>query len=228
MPELAIQITGVDASALGMTPLLHFKLDLKTGHPTDAVEAVLLTAQIQIECPQRAYTGPEKEKLVELFGRPESWGQTLRRRLWTHANTTVGAFTGSTEGILPVLCTYDLNLAAAKYFYGLEAGEIPLLFLFSGSVFYKTQEGRLQVERISWNTECLYRLPVRLWQELMEQHYPQSAWVYLRRDVFDRLYGYKRREGLATWEQVMEQLLDGEPGPEPSHLCEPRSNSAFR
>ncbi len=82
-----------------------------------------------------------------------------RNRLWTHVNATVGMFRGSTDIRLLVPCSFDLNLAAAKYFYALEQAEIPLLFLFSGSVFYANGEGRAQDERISWNKECAYRIP---------------------------------------------------------------------
>jgi hypothetical protein len=147
---------------------------------------------------------------VELFGPPEGWGKTLRNRLWAHANATVGAFRGSTETILPVPCTYDLNIASTRYFYGLEGGEIPLLFLFSGSIFYSGPDQRLQVVPISWNAECAYRMPTEVWRNLMEQHYPNTAWLSLRRDAFDQLYAYKRRHGIVSWEQAIEQLLQNE------------------
>lgn len=206
MPDLNFQITGVEDSSRGLTPLLHFKLRITNSRP-ESIHALLLNAQIQIQSPQRSYSANEKEKLSELFGTPERWGQTLRNRLWTHANATVGNFTGETEIILPVPCSYDLNFSAAKYFYALDGGEVPLLFLFSGSIFYATPEGRLQVERVSWNKECAYRLPLETWKALMECHYPNSQWVYLQRETFDQLWAYKRRNGLATWEQVVGQLL---------------------
>jgi hypothetical protein len=120
----------------------------------------------------------------------------------------VGAFTGVAETIIPVPCTFDLNVAATKYFYALEDGEVSLLFLFSGSAFYLSAEGALQVERISWNKECTYRMPVQKWKGLIDEHYPNSAWVYLKRDIFERLYEYRRRNGIATWEQTVEALLD--------------------
>jgi hypothetical protein len=41
----------------------------------------------------------------------------------------------------------------------------------------------------------------------MDHHYPGMAWLSLHRDVFDRLYAYKRRRGLATWDQAIEELL---------------------
>lgn len=206
MPDLDFQVTGVEPSTDGLTPLLHFRLRVTTSSQ-EPIHALLLSTQIQIQSQQRSYTAEEKEKLVELFGTPERWGQTLRNRLWTHVNATVGRFAGETETILPVHCSYDLNLSAAKYFYALGEGDVPLLFLFSGSVFYATPEKDFQVERLSWNKECAYRLPARTWKALMERHYPNSQWVYLHREMFDRLWAYKRRHGLAAWEQVVEQLL---------------------
>ena len=151
--------------------------------------------------------------MLELFGTPERWGQTLRNRLWTHANAMVRPFQGQIDCILPVPCSYDLNLSMTKYFHALEDGDVCLLFLFSGTVFYLGPDGRLQTQLISWDKECPYRMPVRLWSEMMEQHYPNSVWLYLHRDSFERLYEYKRRHGLATWEQTIEHLL---PAAEPN------------
>jgi hypothetical protein len=100
-----------------------------------------------------------------------------------------------------------LNVIATKYFQALEAGEVPLLFLFSGTVFYAAPEGQLQVQRIPWDKECVFRMPVDAWRLMMERHYPNSAWIALHRDVFERLWAYRRRYGCATWEQVIDQLL---------------------
>jgi hypothetical protein len=167
----------------------------------------MLQAQIRIQSPQRRYSALEQDRLQDLFGLPSQWGETLRDRLWTTCNTTVGAFTGRTEAHLPVPCSYDLNIAATKYFYALEEGEVPLLFLFSGTIFYAAPDGRLQVQQVSWDKEAAYRMPVRAWRDIMEAHYPNSAWLYLHRDIFDRLYAYKRSHGLATWDQTLDQLL---------------------
>jgi hypothetical protein len=170
----------------------------------------MLQAQIQLQCPQRSYNDEEKEKLSELFGKPERWGQTLRNRLWGFSNTTVRSFKGRTETVLPMPCTFDLNVAATKYFYALEGGEAPLLFLFSGSVFFEGSDGRLQVEQISWNKERAYPMPLQTWQNMMAQHFPNSAWLYLHHDVFDRLCAYKRAGGFTTWDETVEGLLAAE------------------
>ena len=133
--------------------------------------------------------------------------------LWTHANVTVPAFTGSTVVDLPVPCTYDFNVAAAKYFHSLEGGEVPLLLLFSGTTFYAAADGALQVAPVPWDQEAAYRLPVKHWREMMDHYYPDGVWLCLRKDVFDRLYRYKSVRGLATWEQALQSLLPPDEGP---------------
>jgi hypothetical protein len=208
MPDLNFQITGIEPAWRGLTPLLYFKLQITNSPASERIQGLLLTAQIQLQPAQRAYNNAEREKLVELFGTPERWGQTLRNRLWTHADTSTGQFAGRIETRLAVPCTYDLNIASTKYFYALENGEVSLLFLFSGSVFYETATGTLQVERISWNKECVYRMPVQSWKDIIARHYAGTAWLTLQEDVFERLCAYKRRNALGTWEQTIEQLLD--------------------
>ena len=207
MPDLTYRVIGVSAEARGLTPLLHFRLAITNAPADELIHAVILQAQIQIQSSQRSYSPREKLKLADLFGPPERWGQTLRNKLWAHSTVSVGEFEGTIETILPVPCTYDLNVAATKYFSALGGGTISLLFLFSGTVFYATADRRLQVERISWNKECVFQMPVSVWQEMMDRHYPNSAWIYLHRDVFERLVDYKRDQGLPTWEATLERLL---------------------
>ncbi len=143
----------------------------------------------------------------ELFGEPERWGQTLRTFLWTHVTTVVPRFSGSTIVDLPVPCTYDFEVVSTKYFNALEDGEIPLTFLFSGTIFYLGEEGHLQIGQISWSKEASYRLPVALWKEVIATYFPNSAWIRLHKDVFDQLYQYKITHGLITWEDVLVRLL---------------------
>ncbi len=206
MPELTFQVTGVKSAAKGLVPLLQFDVAIKNAS-SGRIHSVMLHAQIQIQSTRRPYSPAEKEALSELFGTPERWGQTLRNRLWTNTAATVGSFTGEARATLSVQCTSDLAVAAAKYFYALEAGDVPLLFLFSGTIFYANEQGLLQVQPISWNAESTYLMPVRAWKDLMEEHYPNTAWLGLHRDVFDRLLALKRNEGDATWDQTVERLL---------------------
>jgi hypothetical protein len=207
MPDLDFAVTGVAHASHGLTPLLHFKLAITNQPPNETIQSVILQAQIQIQAPGRSYSDAEKPKLIDLFGTPDQWGTTLRARLWTLSNTTVRTFSGATEAVLPVPCSFDLNVAGTKYFYALEGGEVPLLFLFSGTIFYAAPDGHLQVQQISWNKECTYRMPVSVWQRMMDEHYPNSAFISLQRDVFDRLNDYKQSAGVSSWEQALDKLL---------------------
>jgi hypothetical protein len=128
--------------------------------------------------------------------------------LWTHVSSVVPAFLGETTVQLQVPCSFDFNVGATKYFYGLGQGEIPLLFQFSGSVFYQNGDGALSVSLISWDKEAKFRLPLQVWRETMDTYYPNSAWLCLRRDAFDRLYQYKVRNGIPTWEQTLERMFE--------------------
>jgi hypothetical protein len=110
----------------------------------------------------------------------------------------VPPFADSAEVTLPVACSYDLEASAASYLSGLRDGEVPLEFLFSGSVFYSGPGGMLQTARISWDLEAGYRLPVRVWREAMDRHFPGAAWVRLGRPAFDGLRAYKAEHGLRT------------------------------
>lgn len=211
MPDVGFQVTGVEPVKHGLTPLLRFKVQISNrpqgSAPVEDIEALILQAQIQIQAPQRSYSAAEQERLLDIFGKPDCWGETMHNRFWTNANTMTGPFTDTAEATLPVPCTFDLDVLATKYFNGLQEGEVPLLFLFSGSTFYRTSDGRLQVQRISWDNDCVYKMPVRVWQDLMDFHYPNSAWLSLRRDVYDRLCAFRRNGGLTSWEDAIERLL---------------------
>jgi hypothetical protein len=207
MPELNFQVDSAEAVQFAAAPMLAFKLRLTNADDAETIYSVALRCQIQIEATKRRYSGREQEHLRDLFGEPERWGQTLRGMLWTHASIVVPPFVGTTLVDLPVPCTFDFNVAAAKYFAGLDDDEVPLCLQFSGTAFYETSEGALQVAQISWEKETRFRLPVSTWREMIDIYYPNSAWLSLRRDVFDRLNLYKMRNGMTTWEQALESVL---------------------
>ncbi len=206
MPNLDFRVEGAEVLEFAAVPSLLFKLRIENLEE-EPIRSVALNTQIRIAATQRHYDAVEQGRLQELFGEPSRWKDTLRSLLWTHTVLQVSPFSGSTVADMPVPCTYDLEVVAAKYFYALEDGEVPLEFLFSGTVFYAGEDGRLQVARISWEKEAEFRLPIRLWQEMMEHYFPNSAWIRLRRDTFDQLYDYKIRKAFPTWEAAVEALL---------------------
>jgi uncharacterized protein DUF6084 len=209
VPDLKFEVEGVEAVAFSAAPLLTFKLRLTNADADELVQSVALRCQIQIESPQRKYNQREQSRLLDLFGSPDRWSRTLRPMLWTHANVTVKPFRGSTVAELPVTCTFDFNVAATKYFAALEDGEVPLNLMFSGTVFYEPAGSSLQIEQIPWDREAGFRLPVSVWKKMMDIYYPNSAWLCLQRDVFDKLAQYKMDRGIPTWEEAIESLLSG-------------------
>lgn len=207
MPDLTFQIEKAEAQRFTVAPTLLFKLCMTNAVPGEVVHSVALRCQIQLEVTRRQYSAEDQNKLRDLFGESERWGQTLKTMLWTHASVVAPAFQDSAVVDLPVPCTFDFNVAATKYFHGLSDGDVPLSFLFSGTVFYADSTGALQVAPIPWDKEARFRLPIQSWQEMMDIYYPNSAWLCLRRDVFERLYQYKVAHGIPTWEQALESIL---------------------
>lgn len=207
MPDLNIEVVGAEVPPFAATPLIVFKLRVANTPEEESIYNIALRSQIQLAVLRRRYSPEAQAKLLEVFGEPERWGKTLRTMLWTHASTVVPPFSGSTLVDMPVPCTYDFEVVSTKYFNALEDGDIPLTFLFSGTIFYQNEEGNVQIAQVSWSKEASYRLPVAVWQEMIERYYPNTAWIRMHRDVFDQLYRYKAAQSLPTWEQVFVRLL---------------------
>jgi hypothetical protein len=205
LPRLSFAVDSADALRFAAAPTVAFDLVVESDKP---VRSLSLNSQVRIVPTRRGYGEDDQTRLIELFGTPERWGETLRSFLWTNTTLVIPPFEGSTRVELTVPCTYDLEVAAAKYFNALGDGDVPLEFLFSGTVFYLADEGSLRTAQIPWECEAQFRLPIRIWKLAMENHFPGSAWVRLRKDVFERLVAYKGERALPTWEATMDDLLD--------------------
>jgi hypothetical protein len=209
VPVIDLAFTVLDAAPepYGAAPTLVFRLRLTEATGT-RVHAVALRVQVQIEPQRRGYGEPERAGLGDLFGTADRWSTTVKPFLWTHATAMVRGFTGDIEFDLPVPCTYDFDVAAAKYLHALRDDDVPLTMLFSGTVFTSGQAG-FGVEQVPWHLEAAYRLPVRVWRDLMDTYFPGGGWIRLDRDTLDALAGYRSARGLTSWEQVLGELLDG-------------------
>lgn len=208
MPDLDFKLLDIQPAPHAAVPTLHFKLAVAQGEPAVRIQNISLQCQIRIDTQKRIYKPAEKARLTDLFGEPERWGTTLQSLLWAHATVVVPAFDGPTTQVdMPVPCSFDFNLATTKYFDALEYEAVPLLLLFSGSVFYRDADSALQMDLISWNKECKYRLPHDVWQSMMEIYHPNSAWLCLNRQVFEALHEYKRQQGLTGFDEALTSLL---------------------
>lgn len=207
MPNLDFRIVEAEALPFAAGPTMLFKLHIGNSMAGEHIHSVMLRVQIRIEVTRRQYGADEEERLLEAFGEPQRWGETLRSMLWTHTTTIVQHFDDHVIAELPVPCTYDFDVVGAKYFYALEDGDVPLLFLFSGTIFYSEGNGPLQIAQIPWEKEAQFRLPIRAWKEMMDGFFPNSAWLRIQKDVFDELYRYRAKRALPTWEAALLDLL---------------------
>jgi hypothetical protein len=129
---------------------------------------------------------------------------------------TVPGFRGATTFGLEVPCTYDLEVAAAKYFYAVADGLVPLSFHFNGNVFYWSGApgaGRLSVVPVSWTSSSQYSMPVAAWRSMIAEHYPGGGWIRLADTTLEALHRRRAERGLPSFDACVLELLEeaGEP-----------------
>jgi Family of unknown function (DUF6084) len=113
--------------------------------------------------------------------------------------------------VLPVPVSFDFGIAATRYFHGLEQGELPLLLLFSGNIFYLDAEGSLAMGPIDWCGEIQARVPLGVWRALRDEYYPDLTWLGVRRATFEALDAYKRSLGVTGYDEALQRLLPEAP-----------------
>jgi hypothetical protein len=212
MSDLSFEVAGARCEPYAASPTLLLRLRIREGSGR-AIHSISLRAQVQIDPRRRPYSGEEADLLPDLFGPRERWAETLRSLVWAHVSVMVPGFVGTTEVDLPLPCTYDFEVGAAKYLLALQDGDIPLHLLFSGSVFAE-EDRALRVDLIPWEKEATFQLPVPVWREVMDRYFPGTAWMKVSRDTLAALQRYKGRMALASWDEVIETLLERVSDPE--------------
>lgn len=205
MSGLTFDVLGIEAQQHAAAPSLLFRLKVAELSGA-AVHAIALRCQVRIEPQRRPYDAAEQEGLADLFGTPDRYGATLKPFLWTHASQLIQGFQGSREFDLPVACTYDFEVSATRYLHALRGGDVPLVLLFSGTVFTRGETG-FAVEQLSWSLEASCGLPVATWHQLMDFYYPGSGWIRMDRESIDALARYRTQHGLVSWEDTIAALL---------------------
>lgn len=206
MAELSFTCLDVQYERYAMAPTLLFRLRVNAA-AGQRVRAVALRCQIRIEPAQRGYGEEEAERLLELFGERARWGDTLKPFQFANTSTVVASFTESIEVDVTVPCSYDMEVTAGRYFQGLQDGEIPFILLFSGTIFGDGENG-LWIEQVPWHAEARYRMPVAVWRDMMDSHFPGSGWLRLRRDTIDALADFRATCALPTWDDAIAAALD--------------------
>ncbi|WP_222108229.1 DUF6084 family protein [Streptomyces sp. SAJ15] len=206
-PDLTFAVTGVAAERFAALPTLRFGVEIARGGG-GPVSSITLTTAIRIDVARRRYDAAARRALTELFGVPERWGGSLHPLAWTRTTTQVPAFADRTTTELTVECGYDTELAVTKYLRAVRDGEVPLDFLFSGTVFFRSPEGLLRTARISWSKDASFPLPAALWHELTDRYSAGGTWLRLSRETFDRLDDHRARQVLGSPDAAVRHLLD--------------------
>ena len=206
MSELSFSVLDSYPLPYAISPSLGLKR--RVAETTGArVHTIALRAQVQIEPQKRRYSSEETDGLVDLFGTLDRYGDTLKSMLWTHVSTMVLGFSGEKEFEIQIPCSYDFEVAAHKYLAALKDGEIPMILLFSGTVYTEGERG-VAAEMMSWSCEARHRLPVSVWRAAMDAHFPNSAWIRINRDAFAELDRFRISESIPTWDATIERLCD--------------------
>lgn len=205
MSELAFEVLDVQPEQYAASPTLGIRL--RIGESTgEVVHAMVLRAQVRIDAQRRSYDDEERAGLVDLFGDPSRWAQTVKPFLWTQCSTTVQGFRDATETDLPMPVSYDFDVAASKYLHALTAGEVPLSLSFSGTVFTRGSTG-FAVERVPWHHDVDYRMPVEAWHKLVEYHFPGLGWLRLEHETIAALHRFKNERGLMSHDDACAVLF---------------------
>lgn len=206
-PEPSFEVVGARVPRLAAAPTLAF--DVAIAEPSGRqVFTIALAVEIAIEPAERSYDPETRQRLTELLGAPDRIGAPVRSLPWARVDVLVQPFREATTVAVPVPCGYDLEVAAANYFRSLADGEVPLQFHFNGSVYYGDGDGRLQIVQISWEESSGFRLPVAVWQRMIDSFYPGRGWVPAEAEAIERLRRYKLERGLPSYGAALEALLD--------------------
>ncbi|MGB9183294.1 MAG: DUF6084 family protein [Solirubrobacteraceae bacterium] len=205
-PEPVFTITGVAHQAFAVAPTLVFAA-VATDPSEAQIRSMALNVQVMIDPAKRGYDDDTRARLAELFGPPASWTPSTSGLSWAQVTTGVPGFTGSTTFAIQVPCTYDLEVAAAKYFYAIPGGEVPLSFHFSGNVFFAGPTGALQVVPVAWSNTATFRMPISTWRTMIAEHYPGGGWIRIDDETLAALQRRRSARGLPSFDACVAELL---------------------
>ncbi len=210
MSAYTFSVVDIFAEPYAAAPQLTARLRIEesTG---ETIHAIALRCQVRIEPQRRHYDEADETGLRALFGERDRWAETLKPFLWMQAGAMVQGFTGITEVDLALPCTYDFEFTGSRYLHAVGEGTIPIVLLFSGTVFTKGAAG-FGVQQVPWDCEASYLLPVEVWQQMIRSYFPNTGWIRLDHEVLGELADYKSRHGLTSWEETVQSLLGARDG----------------
>jgi Family of unknown function (DUF6084) len=205
-PALEFEVLSAHPVRHAAAPIMALDLQVSEQHGRQ-VYMIGLSIQLMIEPARREYDEATRERLAGLFGAPERWAVTTHSLLWAQLDVVVPAFAGSRTVAVALPCSYDLEIAAAKYLYSLPDGEAPLALHFNGMVYYPNEHGGLRMVLVPWSQSIDFRMPVSVWRETVAHYYPNSGWAAFGEHTLRQLERERVARGLPTYDACVSELL---------------------
>ncbi len=205
VPQPEFEVVAAAHLAFAAAPTMVFSVK---AHELGVLEiqSMSLSVQVMIDPARRGYDENTREQLTELFGPAATWAPSTQGLNWARVAAAVPGFQRETVFGLEVPCTYDLEVAATKYFYAVADGVVPLSFHFYGTVFYRAPDGRLQMTPVPWSASAQFGMPVSAWQAMIAEHYPAGGWIRLSERTLAALNAFRAQRGL-TFDDTVQELL---------------------
>jgi Family of unknown function (DUF6084) len=160
MRDLSFKIEAAAFVPLVVAPTLILKLRITNADAGVLIHSTAICCQMRFEA-TRPHCKAEE--------------QGLRNSLWAYAWVEVPSFRDSTLVDLPIPCTSDFAAIAAKHFDGHSAEKIPPPLRFSGTALYADAEDIVRRAQILWEHDREFKLPVRIWRDMIDAYPSTSA-----------------------------------------------------
>jgi hypothetical protein len=206
MRSVTFRVVDARNVPFSATPQIALTIEVDADETGREVQSLLVHSSVRLEAGLRLYEPSERDNLTDLFGSGSVWARAPKSLLWANVTSVVPGFESRATFEVHLPCSPDLAATASKYLSALEAGEVPITVQFSGTVFFSGSAG-LEVSHIPRDREASFRFPAALFRRAADEHFPNAVVFGLRRDVFERLEGYRKAHGLLEPADAIEHLL---------------------
>ena len=210
VPEPEFDIVGARADEYAASPTVIFSVRVREPSERE-VYTIALSTRILVDPTGRGYDETARESLYDLFGPSETMAASMQSLVWGQVAVLLPSFTGELTFDVPIACTYDLEVASAKYFASLADGVAPLDFHFNGTIFYSGDSDRLQIVHVPWSCTARYRMPVATWRKAVAACFAQTGWIRIHEETLNRLRRRQAERGAPSFDAVVSDLLEESP-----------------
>ncbi len=137
----------------------------------------------------------------------EQWTRSLGGVPWTEASVNVPRFAASATIDVPLPCTYDFDVASAKYLAALEDGEIPVDVLLTGTMFYARGRAGCRRRAFRGTASCPHASPCRRGARRSTRPSPTRRGCGSAARRSPRCRAYRSRNAFTTWDETFAALL---------------------